>query len=69
VEFGTMTDEPYETIMVRARRLGMQSPGEFANYALRVLGEGDADYTVNEGQHEMRWCLPYWRAAHRRSRQ
>jgi hypothetical protein len=44
-----MTDETYETIMVRARRLGIQSPGEVANYALRILAQLD-DEVQSGGQ-------------------
>jgi hypothetical protein len=44
-----MTDETYETIMVRARGLGIQSPGEVANYAVRILAQL-ADEIADGGQ-------------------
>jgi hypothetical protein len=44
-----MTDETYETIMVRARGLGIQSPGEVANYAVRILVQL-ADEMADGGQ-------------------
>ncbi len=34
-----MTEETYDTIMARARRLGITSPGELTNYALDLFAQ------------------------------
>ncbi len=42
-------EESYETLMARARRLGMSSPGEVVNYALSLFAQ-IADEMESGGQ-------------------